>query len=170
MEFVLDLGIPNVARATLQQAIMSMMEWHHTGLYHPCFNSKTTALLGFISWCWWLKNISQGPLKPGDPESKAAKKAEEGTCQSKDGDKRHGSAQLPFFFFFCIQILLLQATDPDMCTENSLHLLSLFITWNHIDALPVPFTVLPLAKCWPDFLSHSPNDNYKIYPLTTPVF
>lgn len=100
MEFVLDLGIPNVARATLQQAIMSMMEWHHTGLYHPCFNSKTTALLGFISWCWWLKNISQGPLKPGDPESKAAKKAEEGTCQSKDGDKRHGSAQLPFFFFF----------------------------------------------------------------------
>lgn len=100
MEFVLDLGIPNVARATLQQAIMSMMEWHHTGLYHPCFNSKTTALLGFISWCWWLKNISQGPLEPGDPESKAAKKAEEGTCQSKDGDKRHGSAQLPFFFFF----------------------------------------------------------------------
>lgn len=36
---------------------VSTMEWFHTRLCHSHFNSKIIALLGLISWCWWLENI-----------------------------------------------------------------------------------------------------------------
>lgn len=80
-----------------------------------------------------IREYSQASLECGDAVTEEEKQG--GIWQSMGmwaGTSRHSSAQLIFFklflFYFLHSDFTTPATDPDACAENSMHLLSLFIT------------------------------------------
>lgn len=168
MEFVLGLGAP---KAVSQQSIQ------RGGGSTQALPLTIIWFLSLISWCWWLGNTWWASLELEDEWLKrwgsrgrcragagAGRDDPRGCCRHQDVAGLEQSRTIFQIFFSILQILSHQATSPETSTENSMHLSALFITENHKDALTVPFTLLPLAKYWHHFLSHSSNDNYKISP------